>query len=59
MDMVALIFGMGFVGLILICLVWTILTYIFNNVDGTTKSNKKLIDNMNKMNKQRQDEIKK
>ena len=53
MDMVALIFGMTFVGLILICLVWTILTYIFNNVDGTTKSNKKLIDNMNKMDKQR------
>ena len=53
MDMVALIFGMGFVGLILICLVWTILVYIFNNVDGTTKSNKKLIDNMNKMDKQR------
>jgi len=51
MDMVAQIFGMTFIGVILICLVWTILSYIFNNMDGTPKSNKKLIDNMNKLKK--------
>ena len=49
MDIVAQIFGMTFIGIILICLVWTILSYIFNNIDGTTKTNKKLIDNMNKL----------
>ena len=53
MDIIAQIFGMTFIGVILICLVWTILSYIFNNVDGTNKTNKKLLDNMNKMDKQR------
>ena len=49
MDTVVQIFGMTFIGLTLICLVWAILGYVFNNIDGTTKSNKKLIDNMNKL----------
>ena len=49
MDIAAQIFGMTFIGVILICLVWTILSYIFNSMDGTSKPNKKLIDNINKL----------
>jgi len=49
-DTIAMIFGMTFVGIILICLVWTIGTYIFN---GSDTQNKKLIDNMNKHGKRR------
>ena len=52
MEIVAQIFGMTFIGIVLICLVWTILSYIFNNIDDTANTNKKLLDNMNKMDKQ-------
>ena len=47
-DTIAVIFGMTFVGVILICLVWTILSYIFNGMDSPGKRNKKLLDNMKK-----------
>ena len=47
-DTIAIILGMTFVGVILICLVWTVLSYIFNGMDTSGKRNKKLIDNMNK-----------
>ena len=44
-DTITMIFGMTFVGVILICLVWAIGSYIF---DSSDTQNKKLIDNMNK-----------
>ena len=47
MDMIAQVFGMIFVGIIVICLTSTILSYIFNRED----SNKKLLDNMKKLDK--------
>ena len=49
MDMIAQVFGMIFVGIIVICLVSTILNYVFNRSDMDT--NKKLLDNMKKMDK--------
>ena len=49
-DTIAQIFGMTFVGVILICLVWTIISYIYTGMDlGPDKRNKKLLDNMNKL----------
>ena len=45
-EIVAQIFGLTFVGIILICLVWTIMSYIFEN-----KQDNKLIENMKKLNK--------
>ena len=50
-DAVAVIFGMTFVGIIIICLVWTVISYIFNGMDSSGKRNKKLVDNMNKYDK--------
>jgi len=47
-DTIAVAFGMTFVGIIIICLVWTILSYIFNSMDNPGKGNKKLMDNMKK-----------
>ena len=47
--MIAQVFGMIFVGIIVICLVSTILNYVFNRSDMDT--NKKLLDNMKKMDK--------
>ena len=44
MTEVAQVFGMVFVGIIVICLASTILNYIYNSQD----SNKKLLDNMKK-----------
>jgi len=46
-DTVAQIFGMTFVGIIMICIGWTIVEYIF----GNNKENEKLIENMKKLNK--------
>jgi hypothetical protein len=47
--MIAQIFGMTFVSIILICLVWSIMSYIFNGTDRPGKRNKKLLDNMKKI----------
>ena len=47
--MVAQILGMTFMGIILICLVWTIMNYIFSS--ESMDRNKKLLDNMKKMDK--------
>ena len=47
-DTIAVAFGMTFVGIIIICLVWTILSYIFNSMDKPGRRNKKLMDNMKK-----------
>jgi len=45
-ETIVVIFGMTFVGVILICLVFTIGNYIFNSSDG---QNKRLLNNMNKI----------
>ena len=47
--MAAQIFGMTFVGIILVCLVWTIMSYIFSS--ESRNRNKKLLDNMKNFDK--------
>ena len=47
--MVAQIFGMTFVGIILVCLVWTVISYIFSS--ESRDRNKKLLDNMKNFDK--------
>jgi len=47
--MVAQIFGMTFVGIILVCLVWTVMSYIFSS--ESRDRNKKLLDNMKNFDK--------
>ena len=49
MDMVAQVFGMTFVGIILVCLVWTVMSYIFSS--ESRDRNKKLLDNMKNFDK--------
>jgi len=51
-ETIAQVFGMVFVGIILICIVWTFLSYIvLSNEEPKLKGNKKLMDNMNKLDK--------
>ena len=47
MEQVAQIFGLTFVGIILVCLVWTIIDYAYPKC----KQNDKLIDNIGKLDK--------
>jgi hypothetical protein len=49
MDMIAQIFGMTFVGIILVCLIWTVMSYIFSS--ESRDRNKKLLDNMKNFDK--------
>lgn len=49
METVAQVFGMTFMGVILICLIWTIGSYIAES----HSPNNKLEDNMKKFDKQR------
>ena len=49
MDMIAQIFGMTFVGIILVCLIWTVMSYIFSS--ESRDRNKKLLDNMENFDK--------
>ena len=49
MGTIAQIFGMTFVGIILVCLVWTIMSYIFSS--ESRNRNKKLLDNMKNFDK--------
>ena len=49
MEMVAQVFGMTFVGIILICLIWTVMSYIFSS--ESRDRNKKLLDNMKNFDK--------
>ena len=51
METVIQIFGMCFVGLIMICIGWTIIEYIFTRIDTSNKQNKKLLDNIKKLDK--------
>tara|TARA_R110000787_G_scaffold260123_1_gene365378 strand:+ start:384 stop:554 length:171 start_codon:yes stop_codon:yes gene_type:complete len=48
-DTIAVIFGMTFVGIILVCLIGTLLQCMFSGADYSGKRNKKLLDNMNKI----------
>ena len=50
-ELIAQIFGMVFVGTIMICIGWTIVTYILGSIEKPNKQNKKLLDNMSKMDK--------
>ena len=47
--MVAQILGMTFMGIILVCLVWTVMSYIFSS--ESRDRNKKLLDNMKNFDK--------
>jgi len=47
-EQLAQIIGLTFVGIICICIVWTIIEYIFPGVDRPSKQNKKLLDNIEK-----------
>ena len=47
--MIAQVFGMTFVGIILVCLVWTVMSYIFSS--ESRNRNKKLLDNMKNFDK--------
>jgi MFS-type transporter involved in bile tolerance (Atg22 family) len=49
METVTQTFGMIFVGIIIVCIVWTFGTYIVNSMDRPGKRNKKLLDNMKKL----------
>ena len=49
MNMIAQIFGMTFVGIILVCLIWTVMSYIFSS--ESRDRNKKLLDNMKNFDK--------
>jgi hypothetical protein len=51
MEIIAQVFGMVFVGIIMICIGGTIVSYIFNNLNRPNRQNKKLMDNMSKMDK--------
>ena len=48
--MIAQVIGMTFVGIIVICLVSTVLSYIFSKGDYAD-TNKKLLDNMKRIDK--------
>jgi hypothetical protein len=49
METVVQTFGMIFVGVILVCIVWTFGTYITSSIDRPGKRNKKLLNNMKKL----------
>ena len=49
MDTIAQIFGRTFVGIILVCLIWTVMSYIFSS--ESRDRNKKLLDNMENFDK--------
>ena len=49
MDTIAQVFGMTFVGIILVCLIWTVMSYIFSS--ESRDRNKKLLDNMKNFDK--------
>tara|TARA_R110002051_G_scaffold223584_1_gene286841 strand:- start:4062 stop:4220 length:159 start_codon:yes stop_codon:yes gene_type:complete len=51
METIAQVFGMTFVGIIMICIGWTIVEYIVTGYDKPGKRNKKLMDNLDKLDK--------
>jgi len=46
---IAQIFGMIFLGIILVCIAWTVMEYIFTSMETPGKRNKKLLNNMKKL----------
>ena len=48
-EIAAQVFGMVFVGIIIICLIWT----IGNSIAEASSPNKKLLNNMNKLDKKK------
>jgi hypothetical protein len=51
-ELIAQIFGMVFVGIIMICIGGSIVTYVLGSIEKpNNKQNKKLLDNMSKMDK--------
>ena len=57
METVIQIFGMCFVGLIMICIGWTIVEYIFTCIGSSGNQNKELMDNMYKFDKDKKEKI--
>ena len=51
MELIAQIFGFTFVGIIMICLAWTIIEYIFTTISKPGDQNRKLMDNIKKFDK--------
>jgi len=51
METIAQVFGFTFVGIILICIVWTFGSYVLGSTESPGKRDKKLMDNMNKLEK--------
>jgi hypothetical protein len=49
MEIVAQMLGFTFIGIILVCLIWTIMSYIFSS--ESMDKNKKLLDNMENLDK--------
>jgi len=49
MEVVVQTFGMIFVGIIIVCIIWTFGTYITGTIDRPGKRNKKLTDNMGRI----------
>jgi len=48
-EQLAQIFGLTFVGIIIICIAWTIMEYIVSGIDRPSKQNKKLLNNIKKL----------
>ena len=51
-DIVQII-GLAFVGIIMVCIAWTIVEYITNSLDGPNKRNQKLLDRVEKLMKKK------
>ena len=49
MELAAQIFGLVFVGIIMICIGWTVVEYIVTGIETPGKRNKKLLDNIKKL----------
>ena len=47
------IMGMAFVGVIMVCIGWTIIEYISNGLEGPTRRNHKLLERAEKLMKKK------
>ena len=47
------IIGLAFVGIIMVCIAWTIVEYITNSLDGPNKRHQKLLDRVEKLTKKK------
>tara|TARA_B110000908_G_C10255781_1_gene455357 strand:- start:2000 stop:2176 length:177 start_codon:yes stop_codon:yes gene_type:complete len=48
-EMIAQVFGLTFVSIILVCLVWSIIEYVVLGVGPRPDKNSKLLDNIEKL----------